>query len=237
MVQMTPNTVVEDTLKTIYQLQREGDSPVATSDIADRLEKTPPTVTSTLDRLETQGLIAREPYQGSELTDDGETVAIEVLRHHRLLETYLADHLDYPWERVHEEADRLEHHISERFERRLAETLEHPRRDPHGDPIPTENLEPPDWDRTTPLSACEVGDRVVITRVRDRDEAELAYLADAGLTPGTTTRILDIAPLGMVTLETGDTEQAVPEAVATSIQVTVREGASDPESVDHRGGA
>jgi DtxR family Mn-dependent transcriptional regulator len=234
---MDSSPVVEDTLKVIYQLQQEGESPVTTSDIADCLEKTPPTVTSTLDRLEAQGLIGHEPYQGSELTEDGKTVAVEMLRHHRLLETYLAEHLDYTWEQVHEEADRLEHHISEQFERRLAETLENPRRDPHGDPIPDESLEPPNRDQTTPLSACAVGDRVVITRVRNRNEEDLAYLADVGLTPGTTARIVDVAPFGMITLEVADTEQAVPEDVAASIQVTAQNGAGNPGSFEYRGDA
>lgn len=234
---MAPSPVVEDTLKTIYHLQQEKSPPVATSEIADRLDKAQATVTSTLDRLETQGLIAREPYQGSELTDDGEIVAVEVLRHHRLLETYLAEHLDYPWERVHEEADRLEHHISEEFERRLAEALENPRRDPHGDPIPDEDLEPPSQGRTTPLSVCEVGDRVVITRVSDRDEADLAYLADIGITPGTPVRIVDVAPFGMVTLEVDDTEQAIPEAVAASIRVSAQNDAGDPAHFEQRGDA
>ncbi|MFQ3319616.1 MAG: DtxR family Mn-dependent transcriptional regulator [Natronomonas sp.] len=233
---MASSPVVEDTLKTIYHLQQEESPPVSTSDIADRLDKAQATVTSTLDRLEAQGLIAREPYHGSELTDDGKTVAVEVLRHHRLLETYLAEYLDYPWEQVHEEADRLEHHISEEFERRLAETLENPRRDPHGDPIPGKDLEPPNQDPTTPLSACEVGDRVVITRVSDRDEDDLAYLADVGITPGTAVRIVDVAPFGMITLEVDDTEQAVPGGVAASIRVTPLND-DDPASVEQRGDA
>jgi DtxR family Mn-dependent transcriptional regulator len=232
---MPPSPVVEDTLKTIYHLQQEEDPPVGTSEIADQLDKAQATVTSTLDRLEEQGLITREPYKGSELTDNGKPVAVEVLRHHRLLETYLAEHLDYPWEQVHEEADRLEHHISEEFERRIAKTLENPRRDPHGDPIPGEDLEPPNQDPTTPLSACEVGDRVVITRVSDRDEDDLAYLADVGITPGTAVRIVDVAPFGMITLEVDDTEQAVPEGVAASIRVTPLN--DDSASVEQRGDA
>jgi DtxR family Mn-dependent transcriptional regulator len=198
---MAPSPVVEDTLKATYDLQQKGSPAVVTSDIADRLSKTQATVTSTLDRLEAQGLIAREPYQGSELTDDGKIVAVEVLRYHCLLETYLFEQLDFPLEQVHEEADRLEHHISERFERRLAETLEDPRRDPHGDPIPGENLEPPDQDRTMPLSACDIGDRVITTRVSDLDEVDPVYLLDIGITPRTVACIVDVALFGMVTLE------------------------------------
>jgi DtxR family Mn-dependent transcriptional regulator len=234
---MSLSLTAEDTLKTIYQRQQEGEVLVATSDIADRLDKEQATVTSTLDRLETQGLIAREPYQGSELTDDGKKIAIEVLRHHRLLETYLVEHLDYPWEQVHEEADRLEHHISEEFERRLAETLENPARDPHGDPIPDEDLELRNQDQTRPLSDCEAGDQVVITRVSDRDEDDLAYLADVGITPGTPVCIVDVAPFGMYTLEMNDTQQAIPEETAASIHVTARNSAGEPTPSEQRGDA
>jgi DtxR family Mn-dependent transcriptional regulator len=234
---MQPTPVVEDTLKTIYMLQQEGDPPVATSEIADRLDKAQATVTSTLDRLDEHGLIAREPYYGSELTEDGERIAVEVLRQHRLLETYLAERLGYSWDRVHDEADRLEHHISEHFERRVAETLEDPQHDPHGDPIPNEDLEPPSRAPTRPLSACEVGDQAVIARVSDRNEDDLAYLADVGITPGTAVRIVERAPFGMVTLDVEGSEQAVPEAVAASIRVTPRNGADDAKSSEHRGDA
>ncbi|MDY7083195.1 MAG: metal-dependent transcriptional regulator, partial [Halobacteria archaeon] len=134
--------VMEDYIKAIYHLQRE-DSPVSTSEIADYLGVKPPTVTSMLDKLEERGFVEREKYKGVELTEDGETVALEVLRHHRLLETFLTEHLNYDWTEVHDEADRLEHHISEEFEKRVAEELDEPTVDPHGDPIPNADLEPP----------------------------------------------------------------------------------------------
>lgn len=233
---MRANQTAEETLKTIYYLQQEKSPPVATSVIADRLDKKQATVTSTLDRLETKGLIVREPYQGSELTGEGETVAIEVLQHHRLLETYLTEHLDYSWEQVHEEADRLEHHISEEFKGRLAEALENPAQDPHSDPIPGE-LELRNQDQTRPLSAYEVGDRVVIIRVSDSDKDDLAYLADIGITPGTPVCIVDVAPFGIVMLEVNDTEQAVPEGITASIQVRARNSADDWSQFEQRGDA
>ncbi len=213
--------VMEDYLKAIYTLQTEQGPPVSTSAIADTLAKTPPTVTSMLGKLEERGLVTREKYKGVELTPEGETVALEVVRHHRLLEAYLAEHLDYDWSEVHDEADALEHHISEEFERRVAEALGDPQVDPHGDPIPSADLTPLDVDDSTRLDEHAVGDQVVVTRVSDRDEEELQYLSDAGITPGTRLELVDVAPFGMVTVRVGegDHEQSLPEAVARSIRV------------------
>jgi len=210
---------MEDYLKAIYRLQSEDGAPVSTSAIADEVDKTAPTVTSMVQKLTDRGLLEREKYKGVELTPEGETVALEVLRHHRLLEAYLAEHLDYSWTDVHEEADALEHHISEEFERRVAEALGDPEVDPHGDPIPSAELHPLGGDETTPLSDHESGDRVVVGRVRDRDEAELAYLDAAGIRPGTELEIVDVAPFGMVTVRVGDEEQSLPESVARTIRV------------------
>jgi len=210
---------MEDYLKAIYRLQSEGGTPVSTSAIADEVGKTAPTVTSMVQKLADQGLLEREKYKGVELTTEGETVALEVVRHHRLLEAYLAEHLDYSWTDVHEEADALEHHISEEFERRVAEALGDPEVDPHGDPIPCADLRPLEGDETTPLSDHEPGDRVVVSRVRDRDEDELAYLDDAGVRPGTELEIVDVAPFGMVTVRIDDAEQSLPESVARTIRV------------------
>ena len=212
--------VMEDYLKAIYALQQDEEGPVATSAIAEYLDVTPPTVTSMVEKLEDRGLVEREKYKGVELSAEGETVALEVLRHHRLLEAYLTEHLDYSWSEVHEEADRLEHHISEEFERRVAEALDYPTVDPHGDPIPDADLEPLGEDESVALSEFAEGDRIVVTRVSDRDDEELAYLEDAGITPGTELTIVDIAPFGMVTVRTPDgREQSLPESVARSIRV------------------
>jgi DtxR family Mn-dependent transcriptional regulator len=211
--------VMEDYLKAIYVLQSEQGPPVSTSAIAEYLDKTSPSVTDMLGKLEDRGLVEREPYQGAELTTEGEAVALEVVRHHRLLEAFLADQLDYDWSDVHEEADALEHHISEEFERRVADALGDPAVDPHGDPIPSADLEPVDEGTGPRLTDHGEGERVIVTRVSDRDEAELEYLANAGITPGTELEIVDIAPFGMVTVATATGKQSLPAAVARSIRV------------------
>ncbi|QLG63573.1 metal-dependent transcriptional regulator [Halorarum salinum] len=225
--------VMEDYLKAIYVLQTEEGPPVSTSAIAERVGKTPPTVTSMLDTLAERGLVEREKYKGAELTAEGRTVALEVIRHHRLLEAYLAEHLDYSWSEVHEEADALEHHISEEFERRVAEALGNPSVDPHGDPIPGVDLEPPGDAETHPLTDFEVGDRVVIARVSDRDDEELEYLDRAGITPGTVVTVVDVAPFGMVTVDVDGDEQSLPEPIATSVRVrTDARESSTPKTTD-----
>jgi DtxR family Mn-dependent transcriptional regulator len=222
---------MEDYLKAIYGRQRDGAETVSTSAIAETLEVTPPTATSMMEKLEDRGLVEREKYKGVTLTREGETVALEVLRHHRLLETYLAEHLGYDWAEVHDEADRLEHHISEEFERRVAEVLGDPEVDPHGDPIPGADLEPIEADDAVRLSELAVGDRAVVARVSDRDDAELEYLADAGVTPGTSLTVVDVAPFGMVTVELDDRRQSLPEHVAASIRVR-RDDPDDPDEDD-----
>lgn len=212
--------VMEDYLKAIYVLQRETGERVGTSAIAERMDVTSPTVTSMIDKLAERGLVEREKYRGVELTPEGETVAIEVLRHHRLIEAYLASELDYDWTDVHDEADRLEHHISERFEERIADVLGDPAVDPHGDPIPTADLTPPEDSPGHRLDECDVGDSVVVQRVRHRTDEELSYLATAGVVPGGELEVLEIAPFGMVTVEGIRGRQSLPEEVAQLIRVT-----------------
>ncbi len=208
---------MEDYLKAIHHLGVE--ERVSTSEIAEYLEVSPSTVTSMLAKFEERGLADYEKYEGVVLTEEGETVALEVLRHHRLLESYLAERLDYDWADVHDEADRLEHHISEEFERRIAATLNDPDVDPHGDPIPGADLAPIDESETSRLADHEAGDTVIVERVRDRDGEELDYLAEAGITPGTRLEIEEVAPFGMVTVRVGEDTQSLPERIATSIRV------------------
>lgn len=209
---------MEDYLKAIYQLQREYGAPVQTSKIAEYLDVTSPTVTSMMEKLEERGLVTREKYKGVELSEEGQTVAIEIIRHHRLLESFLVEQLDYEWTDVHEEADILEHHISEEFEQRIAEALENPTVDPHGDPIPEETLEPPSDDDARPLSEFTVGDTVVVARVRDRNEEELAYLAESGIVPGRVLEIQEKAPIGMLTVAHEEGAQHLPDDVAETIR-------------------
>ena len=212
---------MEDYLKAIYYLQREAaDERVRTSAIADRLGVTPPTVTSMVGKLDDRGLIDREKYRGVRLTDRGQTVALEVIRHHRLLEAFLADHLDYDWSEVHEEADALEHHISEELERRIAATLDDPKVDPHGDPIPSADLDPIEHRDVPTIADHDVGAELVIESVSDRDPEELRYLADHGIKPGVRVEVSEVTPFGLVTVRTSESETvALPESVAARIRV------------------
>jgi DtxR family Mn-dependent transcriptional regulator len=211
---------MEDYLKAIYELQRQGEAPVSTSAIADTLGVTPPTATSMMESLEERGLVEREKYRGVTLSREGETVALEVLRHHRLLETYLTEQLGYSWAEVHDEADTLEHHISEEFEARVADALGDPEVDPHGDPIPRDTLDPVDEAVGQSLEAHGEGDTLVVTRVRDQDPEELEYLEAAGITPGTRLTVEEVAPIGMITVRlAGGETVSLPVPIAEVIRV------------------
>jgi DtxR family Mn-dependent transcriptional regulator len=188
----------EDYIKAVYQLG-DGEEAVSPSAIADVLGVTTPTVTATMKRLAERGLVEREEYKGSHLTDEGELMALETIRHHRLLELFLIEQLNYDWAEVHEEADRLEHHISEKLETEIATVLGDPTADPHGAPIPSPDLEPLDDDLAL-LSTHEEGDVVRVERVRDDDPEVLTYLDRAGVVPGARFEIIEIAPFDMVTL-------------------------------------
>ena len=216
---------MEDYLKAIYRLEREGGAPVATSTIAETVGVTPPTATSMIEKLTDREFLEREKYKGVTLTPEGETIALEVIRHHRLLETFLTEELGYDWATVHEEAEILEHHISEEFEQRVAEALDDPTVDPHGDPIPNDALEPIEDVPASVLSDHEEGVRLEVARVRDREPDELTYLDEVGITPGTVLVIEEVAPIGMVTvtLDSGESV-SLPDGVADAIQVRPPEG-------------
>jgi DtxR family Mn-dependent transcriptional regulator len=177
-----------------------------------------------LQNLEERGLVDREEYRGVTLTGEGEVVALEILRHHRLLESFLTERLDYDWADVHDEADRLEHHVSEELTERIAETLDNPGVDPHGDPIPDADLELPEADETTRLSDASVGDRVVVRRIRHQGDEELRYLSDAGIEPGIELEVREIAPFGLVTVVTPECEQGLPDEIARLIEIAPTDG-------------
>jgi DtxR family Mn-dependent transcriptional regulator len=223
-----PSAKAEDYLKAVYQL-REGGEPVATSTVAEALDVTAPTVTATMKRLEDHGLVAREEYKGVRLTDDGELVALETIRHHRLVELFLAEHLNYDWAEVHDEADRLEHHISERLETELAASLGDPSADPHGAPIPNEELEPTEAD-DEPLTEYGEGETLVVTQVADSDPDVLSYLADAGIRPDTRLTVREVAPFGMLTVAPETSEETVSLPAEIAAEVRVRAG--DPEHTE-----
>jgi DtxR family Mn-dependent transcriptional regulator len=211
---------MEDYIKAIYVLERESDGRVGTSALAEYVGVTPPTVSSMLGKLEERELVDREQYRGAKLTEKGELVALEILRHHRLLEAFLTEHLDYDWADVHDEADRLEHHISEELESRIAAALDDPGMDPHGDPIPDAEprLPEPAVDRVR-LTDAGVGDRVVVQRIRHQHDEALRYLSEAGVRPGTEVAVVDVAPFGMVTVATDGHEQSLPAEIARRIDI------------------
>jgi DtxR family Mn-dependent transcriptional regulator len=186
---------VEDYAKAIFTLQRRSGRPVGTSALAERLGLSPASVTAMLKRMDGMGLVRYEPYQGVTLTPAGEAVALEVIRHHRLLESYLADALGMPWDRVHDEAEVLEHYISEELEERIASALGDPSRDPHGDPIPDRELELA-AERGTPLVELQPGDSATFSRVSDSDPEMLRYLAERGIRPGTVLTVTERQPFG-----------------------------------------
>jgi DtxR family Mn-dependent transcriptional regulator len=200
---------VEDYAKAIYTLARRQRGPVGTSAVAARLGVSPGTVTAMLKRMADHGLVEHEPYHGVTLTDDGERVALEVIRHHRLLESYLAEALGMPWDRVHDEAEVLEHYISEELEERLASALGDPAVDPHGDPIPDRELTL-DEGEGTPLARLEAGDRGTFTRVSDSDPEMLRYLAERGIRPGAPLRVRKREPFGgPLTIEVGGSSHTI----------------------------
>ncbi|MFB6117914.1 metal-dependent transcriptional regulator [Halosegnis sp.] len=212
------SAVMEDYIKAIHAIEEDTGERVSTSEIAEYLDVTSPTVSSMVKKLGERGLVDREEYKGVRLTEEGELVALEILRHHRLLEAFLTEALDYDWADVHEEADRLEHHVSEEFTDRVAEALGNPNADPHGDPIPTSELELPEAEETVTLAAADEGDRVVVRRIRHQGDEELRYLADAGVAPDEPLEVLDVAPFGMVTVATAAGKQSLPEDIARRIE-------------------
>jgi len=173
----------EDYLKQIFLLGGDGDR-VSTQALARRLQVKPASVTEMIGRLSLLGLVEHAPYHGVQLTDAGRKVALEMLRHHRLLETFLVEALGYKWDQVHEEAERLEHVISERFEERIAEAMGHPTHDPHGDPIPGPDLSLPNGDSSVPLYDLPVGFQGTLVRVGAQDPDNLNLLRRLGLAPG-----------------------------------------------------
>jgi DtxR family Mn-dependent transcriptional regulator len=183
---------VEDYLKAIHEVARADDR-VTTTALAERLGVAPASVTGMVKKLAEMHLVAHEPYRGVALTDAGRRIAVETIRHHRLVETYLHEALGVPWDRLHEEAEKWEHVLSEDLEARMDEALGHPAFDPHGAPIPTPALEldEPDW---PPLARLAEGQRAVVAEVSDHDPALLRYVGGLGLYPGTSFEVTEGAP-------------------------------------------
>lgn len=213
---------IEDYLKAIYEITL-SDERATTNQIAERMGVTPASVTGMLKRLATNDppLLKYRKHRGVELTPAGERVALEIIRHHRLLELFLHEQLGYSWDQVHAEADRLEHVISEDLEERIAQTLGDPRIDPHGDPIPSRELHLP-LDTLLPLGELRQGQRAIVQRVRNDDPSLLRYLDSIGLTPQVYLTVLDYSSFdGNLHLQIADRKLVLGPAITQRVYVEV----------------
>ena len=207
---------VEDYLKAIYTIGR-GTGAAATNEIAQRLALAPASVSGMVRRLADQGLLAYERYHGVKLTETGRRAALRTLRRHRVIEAYLAQALDYPWDRVHAEAERLEHAASDELVDRMAATMGEPEVDPHGAPIPTRDGAVDETEHTS-LAELAVDTPGVVVRVADEDPAMLRYLAELSVVPGKRVTVKSRAPYGgPITLVVGRAEISVGPALAAHV--------------------
>jgi DtxR family transcriptional regulator, Mn-dependent transcriptional regulator len=217
----TVTSAVEDYAKAIYALETREDAAVSNNALAERLGVSAASASAMVKKLAGLGLVRHEPYKGVRLTSQGLKVALEVLRHHRLLERYLAEELGVPWDRVHDEAEVLEHVLSEELEELIAAKLGHPTHDPHGDPIPTVDgriVEAPT------LALCELapGAAGVFVRVSDSDPEMLRYLAARGIRPGDDFEVVEKQPFdGPLFARFGDEVHVIGGALASAMRVEV----------------
>jgi DtxR family Mn-dependent transcriptional regulator len=213
------SVAIQDYVKEIYKLQASGKRPTTTA-IAGAMGVAPSSATSMLKKLAALGLAEHAPYRGVELSEAGTKIALEVIRHHRLLEQYLAETLGLPIDALHEEADRLEHVISEELEARIDEQLGYPTHDPHGDPIPDAGL---NVDRTAlrSLETLTLGEVATVRRIPDGDAPLLRYLAELTLVPGSTVTIRKSEPFGgPITIDVDGSEHAISRELAERIGVS-----------------
>jgi DtxR family transcriptional regulator, Mn-dependent transcriptional regulator len=211
-------SAAEDFLKAVFRLEERGER-VSTTALAAELAITPPSVTGMIQRLAGHGYILHEPYRGVRLTDEGRRAALEVVRHHRLLETYLVRELGIGLDAAHAEACRLEHALSEALEERIATVLGHPTHDPHGDPIPTADLA---LDAAAPetLAGLARTERGRIGRIPGDDPALVRYLDQLGILPGAVVTVVSVAPFdGPLTLEVAGASLAISSELARSIHI------------------
>ncbi len=208
---------VQDYLKTIYKLEEAG--PVSTTKIAKELNISGASVTGMLKRLANMGMVDYNSYKGVKLTSNGEKIALEILRHHRLLELYLKEMLGFSLEKVHDEACRLEHHISDEFLQKIDDLLGNPQFDPHGHPIPQKDGVLPDH-QETPLIEIDPGQTVSISRLVDNDSEMLAYFESQGLVPDVDIQVIEKAPFnGPITIKLAGTNKILGNEIARSIYV------------------
>jgi DtxR family Mn-dependent transcriptional regulator len=218
----TVTAAVEDYAKAIYALQTRRGSTVSTNALAERLGVTPASASNMAKKLGAIGLVEHHPYRGVKLTRQGERVALEVLRHHRLLELYLTESLDVPWDRVHDEAEVLEHVLSEELEELIARKLGNPTHDPHGDPIPTRELRIEEG-HTRSMQSLESGAAGRFVRISDSDPEMLRYLAERGIAPGDEFEVVDKQPFGgPVSARFGDRVLVLGGGLARAMRAEVR---------------
>ena len=211
---------IEDYLKAIYKLQKRQER-VTTSAIAERLGVSDATVTSMIKKLAKEKFLKHISYHGVVLTDKGEKIAIGVIRKHRLVELFLKEVLGLEWDKVHVEAEKLEHVISDEILKRMDHVLGYPTIDPHGDPIPTGEGKMESAERNQCLADTEVGDAVVISRVSDDDPEKLRFMAELGLFPKVVLHVTDKSPFeGDISIKIGKSYHRLPRDVAKNIYVT-----------------
>ena len=211
----------EDCLKAIYDLERSGQgAAVTTNDLAHRLDLAAASVTGMVKRLADQGLIDHAPYRGVRLTESGRRAALRTLRRHRVIETYLVQVLGFGWDRVHDEAERLEHAASDELVDRMAASLGDPATDPHGAPIPTREGGIAELPAARPLAELAEGERGVVARVEDEDADRLRYLASLGVVPGVEVEVVERAPFGgPVSLRGAGTPRLIGPQLAAQVMV------------------
>jgi DtxR family Mn-dependent transcriptional regulator len=215
------SSAIEDYAKAIYALEMRGGEAVTTNALADRIGVTPASASGMVKRLAELGLVEHQPYRGVFLTGDGRRVALEVMRHHRLLELYLVQSLGVPWDRVHEEAEVLEHVLSEELEELIAAKLGNPTHDPHGDPIPTRDLTIEE-EPTQSLQSLDAGASGRFARVSDSEPEMLRFLADRGIRPGDSFEVIDKQPFGgPLFVRFGDNVHVLGGNLATAMRVEV----------------
>jgi DtxR family Mn-dependent transcriptional regulator len=215
---LQPSSSVGNYLKAIWELA--GEEVASTKEVAEKLSVSSASVTGMFGRLQEMGLVEYKRYRGASLTEAGLVEALRLVRRHRLIETFLMEHLGYSWQDVHEEAERLEHAVSDEFTERLAELLGHPGRDPHGDPIPAADgtliLE-----SSKPLSEAQVGQRVRIVKVDDESTSVLNHLGTRGLVPGRTVSVKEVRSVDgvVIVLDDDSEEHPLGESLARAIFV------------------
>ena len=210
---------IEDYLKAIWLVAQEGVA--STNTLAEQLQVASPSVSAMLGKLQDAGFVSHERYRGVTLTARGRQEALRLLRRHRLVETFLLEHLGYGWDEVHGEAERLEHAVSDRFTERLAEFLGHPSHDPHGDPIPEADGTLPDTPNV-PLAEVEVGRALQVSRLLSQASDVLSYLADVGIQPGVRLEVTRREPVGgLVHVTLGDKQEVLSKELAMLIRGAV----------------